>query len=390
MSLRTLRLSWRYLAHHRLRTVILVVCVAIVFFLPLAVSLFIGHYEGELTGRAARVPLVVGAKGSRYDLVLSALYFKGRIPDDLSMAEATSLSDSGLAAAVPLVVKRTAKGYPVVGTTLDYFERLSLAVAEGTLPVRLGDAVVGAEAARVLGLSPGSGLVTDVDRLYDISSTYPLRLRVTGVLAESRSPDDLAVFVDVKTAWVVEGLGHGHVQPVEVRDESGVLARRDGEVVFNDSVVKYVEITPENIHSFHFHGDPAAFPLTAVLVWPTDPKSGTILKGRYAVSETAQMLTPSAAIDELLGFVFQIKRFFDANFVLVAAATGLFLALIVLLTLRIRQREILTLTRIGCSRFTVLRLQATELLIVLAAGVLLAGALAGALVVYAVRTHLVI
>jgi putative ABC transport system permease protein len=389
VSLPTLRLSWRYLAHHRLRTAILVVCVAIVFFLPLAVSFLIGHYEAELTARAARVPLVVGAKGSRYDLVLNSLYFKGRIPDDLSMAEATSLSDTGLATAVPLVVKRTAKGCPVVGTTLDYFEALSLSVAEGTLPVRLGDAVVGAAVARDLGLRPGTGLVTDVDKLYDISSTYPLRLRVTGVLAESRSPDDLAVFVDVKTAWVVEGLGHGHVQPVEVRDESGILARREGEVVFNDSIVKYIEITPENIDSFHFHGDPATFPLTAILAWPRDPKSGTILKGRYAVSETAQMLTPSAVVAELLGFVFRVKRFFDANFVLVTAATALFLTLIVLLTLRIRQREILTLTRIGCSRFTVLRLQATELFIVLATGALLAGAIAGVLVTYAVRTHLV-
>ncbi|MCU0728239.1 MAG: hypothetical protein MUE73_21025 [Planctomycetes bacterium] len=389
MTLRTFRLSWRYLAHHRLRTILLVLAVAIVFFLPLAVSLLVGHYETELAARAERVPLVAGAKGSRFDLVLCSLYFKGHIPDDLTMAEVEALRDTGLATAVPLVVKRTAKGYPVVGTTLDYFDRMGLEVAEGSPPARLGDAVVGFEVARTLGLRPATGLVTDVDKLYDISSTYPLRLRVTGVLADSRSPDDLAVFVDVKTAWVIEGIGHGHVTPVEAKDESGILERRPGEVVFNDSIVKYIEITPANIDSFHFHGDPATFPVTAVLAWPVDAKSGTILKGRYAVSTTAQMLVPTAVIGELLGFVFRIKRFFDANFVLVATATALFLALIVLLSLRIRKREIDTLTRIGCSRFTVLRLQATELLIVLGFGAVVAGLLSAGLVLWVVRAHVV-
>jgi putative ABC transport system permease protein len=389
MTLRTLRLSWRYLAHNRLRTALLVLAVAIVFFLPIAVSLLVGHYETALAARAERVPLVAGARGSRFDLVLNSLYFKGRIPDDLTMADFESLRDTDLASVVPLLVRRTAKGFPVVGTTLDYFDLMGLSVAQGLAPIRLGDAVAGAEAARALGLRPGTGLVTDVDKLYDISSTYPLCLRITGVLAESRSPDDSAIFVDVKTAWIVEGIGHGHVSPVDAGDESGILARREGEVVFNDSILKYIEITPENIDSFHFHGDPETFPLTAILAWPKDAKSGTILKGRYAVSATAQMLVPSAVIGELLGFVFRIKRFFDANFILVATATALFLALIVLLSLRIRKREILTLTRIGCSRFTVLRLQAVELLIVLGLGLVTAGLLSAGLVVWAVRTHVV-
>ncbi len=386
----TLRLSLRYLLHYRLRTAILVVCIGLIFFLPIAVSLLVDHFRREMGARAARIPLIAGAKGSRYDLVLNALYFRGRVPDPLPRSAYEAIRDGGLGFPVPVYVRHTVKGFPVVGTTLDYFSELGLTVREGTLPLRLGDAVAGAKAAEALGLSAGGRVITDVEKLYDISSTYPLRLRITGILAESHSPDDGAIFVDVKTSWIIDGIGHGHVSPKEAKETSNILQKKEGEVVFNDALVKYVEITPENLASFHFHGDPHTFPLTAVLVWPRDAKSKTILKGRYAVSKTAQMLEPEKVIAELMGFVFRIKRFFDANFVLVIIATALFLALIVLLSLRIRKREMETLMKIGCSRFTVFGLQAAELTIVLAAGLLLAGVLSGATFWYVVQSHMLL
>ena len=46
--------------------------------------------------------------------------------------------------------------------------------------------------------------------MYDLSAEYPLKMRVTGILAPTGTPDDLAVFTDVKTAWVIDGIGHGH------------------------------------------------------------------------------------------------------------------------------------------------------------------------------------
>jgi hypothetical protein len=45
--------------------------------------------------------------------------------------------------------------------------------------------------------------------------------------------------------------------------------------------------------------------------------------------------------------VFRIKRFFDANAALVGVATGLFLLLVVLLSVRLRRPEMETLFRLG-------------------------------------------
>jgi len=372
-------LAWRYVAHHRVRSLLLAACIALAFLLPLAVQVLVDVYGRALTARAEATPLVAGARGSRYDLVLSSLYFKGRIPDPLSMADADELLDSGLALPVPLLVRRRARGFPVVGTTLDYYAFRGLELAAGDLPLVLGDAVLGAAAARELELGVGDSLLTEQGSLYDLTAGYPLRLRVVGVLADAGSPDDRAVFVDVKTAWIVEGIGHGH-RAAETESEDRVLARDDERVVLSAAIVEYTEITPENVDGFHFHGDRADYPLTAILVVPHDAKSATILKGRLRVSPTAQVLVPTEVVDELLGFVLRVKVFFDANTLLVTVATALLVALIVMLTLRLRRRELETLSKLGCARGRVVAILATEWGLVLGAGLAGAAALAAVLV----------
>ena len=375
---RTVLLAWRYLSFHRLRTLVLVLCIGLVFFLPAAVSLLVSHFEKGLGARADRTPLLLGAKGSRYDLVVNSLYFMGRMADYTRTAEVAKLRESDVGLVVPVYARYTAKGYPVVGTTLDYVDARGLSIERGTLPLTLGDAVLGAQVARDLGVGPGGHVISDGETIVDLSASYPLRMRVTGVLREVGTADDHAVFVDLKTAWIIEGIGHGHFDPGQTEDPDKVL-RTDGDNVrLNDSVVKYTEITSENLDSFHFHEDPGRLPVTAVLIWPKDEKSRTLVRARYRVSENLQVLVPRQVIDEMMGFIFQIKRFFDANAIVVGIATALFLALIVVLSLKIREREMETLMKIGCSRFTVLKLQVAELSIVLIAGLVLAAGLSAA------------
>ena len=45
---------------------------------------------------------------------------------------------------------------------------------------------------------------------------------------------------------------------------SGVLERDGDTITANASVVQYNEITPDNIDSFHFHGDLSDYPVGAV------------------------------------------------------------------------------------------------------------------------------
>jgi len=378
-----LLLAWRYLSFRRGRTAVLVLGIASTVLLPLAAQVLVHGYSARLGARAEATPLVAGARGSRYDLVLSTLYFKGRTPRTLSMAEVDALAASGHATAIPLHVRARARGYPVVGTTADYPAFRGLRTEAGTLPLVLGDAVLGAEVARVLDLGPGDTLLTEQENLYDLAQSYPLKMHVCGVLTRTGTADDRAVFVDLKTAWVIEGIGHGHQDATDMDSEKVLATSADG-VVLNSAVREYNEITAENRASFHVHAARAELPVTGVVVVPASRKSATILKGRYRVSETAQLVEPTEIVAELLGFVFRLKVFFDANAALVWIATVLFLAVIVGLSLEVRRREMLTLQRIGCARSTVARIVGTELMLVVGAGLVLAGVLA-TLVVAAVR-----
>ena len=95
------------------------------------------------------------------------------------------------------------------------------------------------------------------------------------------------------------------------------------------------------------------------------------------------MLVPTEVVEELLGVVFRVKRFFDASFALVLLAALAFLALIVSLSLRLRRNERQTLFKMGCSRGTIAWMQFAEIAVVGIGALLLAGIGAGLLVALA-------
>jgi putative ABC transport system permease protein len=367
-----LRLTWRYLTFNKVKSCILLICLAITIFLPLTLHRLIRFYEDELGERALQTPLLIGAKGDRFDLVLSSLYFNGDAPDPITALEIDELRDYGRCQAIPLYLGFSARDKPIIGTTIDYFHFRKLTPASGSLPLQLGDAVLGSAAALDLGLSPGDSLLSDEASLINLAGSYPLKMPVVGVLAPVGTPDDHAVFVDIKTAWVIAGIGHGHTD-LDQPEASKFVLERDGDTVTATSAVfTYNQITSENIDSFHFHSGRDEFPVTSIIAIPDSDKDRTLLKARYSVSDRAQMLVPSQIIAELMAIVFQVKRFFDGSFFLVLVATILFLVLVILLSLRIRRRERLTMFHIGCDRLTIFWLQLAELAVLVLLASLLA------------------
>jgi putative ABC transport system permease protein len=227
-----------------------------------------------------------------------------------------------------------------------------------------------------LGAGPGDFVISSPESVFDLAGVYPLKMRVAGVLGFSDSGDDDAIFVDIKTAWVIEGLGHGHVDMTRPEAAAGVLRRDSTNVVANASVVQYNEITEDNIDSFHFHGDLSAFPITAVIAVPPDQRSSALLQGRYqGGDETAQVVRPVTVMDELLGTILTVQTFVTAGAVIVGLATLATAALVFMLSLRLRRREIETMFKIGGSRLNVGALMTSEIVAVLLSGVILAAGL---------------
>ncbi len=370
-------LAWRYLNYNKARTAVLVTCITIIAVLPIALEILLNESERQLSLRAQSSPLLIGAKGSALDLVMNSLYFSDEVPETITMDAAQQVMATDLAAPIPLYIRFTARDFPIVGTSLDYFDFRQLKIAQGELFAMLGQCVIGAEVSQKLNLKPGDYIVSSPETLFNIAGVYPLKMKISGVLAPAHSADDLGVFVDITTAWVIHGLGHGHQDVTTTTDSSVILKKEVGNVTANAKLMQYTEITEENIDSFHLHGDPADFPLTAVLAIPYDEKSGTILQGRYLKKEIPyQVVQPKEVIDTLMANIFKIRTVLDAVIMIVATATLLALVLVFSLSLRLREREIDVIFKLGCSRATIARLLSAEIaIIVCMSGLVCAGLL---------------
>ena len=133
--------------------------------------------------------------------------------------------------------------------------------------------------------------------------------------------------------------------------------------------MQYNEITPENVASFHFHGDMSTFPITAVIAVPNDKKSNALLQGRYVSDdEDAQMVRPAVVMEELLGTIFTVGRYVTFAVLIVGLSTLATMALVFLLSLQLRRRELETMIKIGASRWRVVCILGAEIFGVLCLG----------------------
>ena len=360
-----LRLAWKHLAHHPGAALLFALALAATLFLPLATRLLTRDFERELYARAETTPLVVGARGNRFDLTLAALYFRPAELDPLRTGQAGAIGADPRDLVVPLYVRRTARGRPIVATTPEYFERRGLEVLAGSRPLWIGECALGADVARELALEPGARLYSDALEAYDLAAPAPLELEVAGVLAATGGPDDGAVFCDIATAWVLEGLAHGHPS-AETLDPALLYGRGAEQVVVGPALVPEARITPENRASFHLHADLDELPLTAVLVFPHSDKARTLLATSVNAAGALQALEPRAVVEDLMAHVVRVRALFDAVAWLLGTVTAILGALVVGMAVRLRRSERHTLERIGAARGRVVLLFALELAVVLA------------------------
>ena len=369
-------LAFQYLRFYKLRTSLLIISLALIIFLPNGLKRLISDSENQLMDRAIDTPLIIGSKGSSSDLVLNTLYFQQEKIDQMKLSDISSVNMDDLGNAIPILCTFNARGYPIVGTDLDYFHFRNLNLSSGRAFGFLGECVLGAKVSEELNLKEGDYIVSSPENFFNLAGVYPLKMKITGVLAESYSPDDKAIFTDLKTTWVIAGYGHGHEDLAQVEDPTLILSSNDSVKVASAKLRMYQEINEENRSDIHFHGSLDEFPLSSYLFYPNDDKSSTLIRGRFETEDlNIQINIPSNIIQNLLGRIFKIRELFDLMFILVGAATFLIFLLITLLSLRLRESEIETLYILGSSRLKLVQMLSFEILIVLGLSAMIASGL---------------
>ena len=354
----------RYLLFYRAKIITLSLSLALVAAIPLGLSIVSSITNEHLQARAESTPLLLGAQGSKLDLVISALYFSDQTLPLMTYREIETLQESTLTTVIPLYRKYRVKTSPIVGTTPDYLAFRKLQMQKGRHFVRIGECVLGSGAAKRLDVSAGDTIISSPDNVFDIAGTYPLKMDIVGVLQPTATADDNAVFTDIKTSWIIEGLAHGH-DKLE-NDPKSILKREGETLIANASLMQYSYITSKNMNSFHFHGKQSAFPVNAAIVLPHDHKSKTILMGRYMSDNPMQMLIePHKVIRSLIDTVFDIKNLALVILLAILAATFAIAVLVFILSIRLRRNELQTILKIGASPFRVKMLLFGEIFSVL-------------------------
>ena len=357
-------LAFQYIWYHKIRTLILVASITIIVFIPNGLEKLITESEVRMMDRAATTPLIVGEKGSSTDLVINSLYFQDEKLEPVSMAEVDELNNLGFGYCIPILTGFNARTYPIVGTTLDYLKFRNMSLSEGKKMASLGDCVLGYTVAEELNLRSGDHIISSPESFFDFAGVYPLKMKITGILNPTNTPDDRAIFTDIKNAWIIMGIGHGHQDLADETDPTLVIDNKDGVVTATAKVFMYNEITEKNKDSFHFHGQQQDFPVSSMVFVPKDEKSLTILRGRFESGEIqTQAIVPQEVVRNLLNSIFRIKQIFDGVFIAVGFATLLIFILIMTLTIRLRKDEINTFEIIGSSRFKVAGILSMEVAI---------------------------
>jgi putative ABC transport system permease protein len=159
----------------------------------------------ERMGRDARgIDLVAGAKGSPMQLILAAVFHVDVPAGNIPLAEAQQLArNRAVKKAIPLALGDSFRGFRIVGTTHDYVAHYGANIAAGRLWEKPLEAVLGADAARAIGLKVGDEFVGahGVGGEGDAHDATPYR--VAGILAPTGAVVDRLVLGSIESVWLV-------------------------------------------------------------------------------------------------------------------------------------------------------------------------------------------
>jgi len=262
---------------------------------------------------------VLGARSSKLQLVLNAIFHLEDSPGNISPADVEQISKNpNVDVALPIAVGDNYKGYRLVGTTDVLFDRVEFAPGQryqfdgAGRPFTIGEkeAVVGSFAARELKLKVGDTFHPFHGLLYDEKMQHAETYVITGIFKPTGTPTDRVIWIPL------EGLQRmsGH-DPKAAADVSAVLVKLKQENPMSGFQMDML---------YNKRGNKLTF------AWPI----GSIL---------AKLFDKIAWFDKILAFI---------SYLVVVVASASILASIYN-SMNERRREIAILRALGAQRLTV-------------------------------------
>jgi putative ABC transport system permease protein len=200
----TWRWAWRFLWARPLAAglnlLLLTLGLASITFVLLVNHQIQRAFERDLAG----IDVVVGAKGSPMQLILSGVFHIDTPTGNIPLASLQTLKEHPhVAKLIPISMGDSLNGFRIIGTTPDYIHHYAAELAQGALWQAPMQAVLGADVARQTGLKVGDRFVGSHGLGRGGHAHGDMPYSVTGVLAPSGAVLDRLILTPTESVWRV-------------------------------------------------------------------------------------------------------------------------------------------------------------------------------------------
>lgn len=359
-----LGLSLAYIRARALNAALNLVLLALGVGTIVLLLLFSSQLEHRLTRDARGIDLVIGAKGSPLQLVLSSVYQVDFPTGNIPLAEAERWAAHPLVAeAIPLALGDSLAGFRIVGTEHAYAAHYGAELAQGRLWEAPFEATLGATVAARTGLRPGDRFVSS----HGLAGGGPAHAEhaytVVGVFDPTASVLDRLALTPIDSVWLAHGMGAHHDDP-------------------NHEETEHEEDEGHHDEGAHGAGDATApgspvrpLEVTALLVRYTSPVAAVQLPMLVNQESALQAASPAVETTRLLSLVgvgIDTLRGFG---LLLMATAGLSVFIALSNAMQERRYDLAVMRTLGASRRTLFAQPLLEGLILAGGGAILGIAL---------------
>jgi putative ABC transport system permease protein len=218
-------LSLAYIRARALNAALNLVLLALGVGMIVLLLLFSAQLEDRLTRNARGIDLVIGAKGSPLQLILSSIYQVDFPTGNIPLAEAERWAGHPLVSeAIPLALGDSLAGFRIVGTQHGYAAHYGGGLAAGRLWQEPFEATLGARVAADTRLGVGDRFVGSHGLAPGGPEHGEHAYTVVGVLQPTASVLDRVVLTPVESVWLVHGMEpHEHYEEENGEDQPAPL-----------------------------------------------------------------------------------------------------------------------------------------------------------------------
>ena len=198
------RLAWKNIIYNPFNTILSILLMTFGVGIISLLLLLNNQIDKQLQNNLRGIDMVIGAKGSPLQLILSSVYHIDNPTGNISFKEVEKLTKNPMIDfTIPLSYGDSYNGFRIVGTTSQYPKLYEVDLHEGNLWIESMEVVIGSMVAEITDLEIGDKFygthgLTDDGHLHD-NHYY----EVVGIFKKSNSVIDKLIITDVKSVWEV-------------------------------------------------------------------------------------------------------------------------------------------------------------------------------------------